>query len=759
MATYDCDAYVVPYRSVGEEMIVPLKAASLNSGANAVVEALFFDFDHPGHAKWETPAEARAAVAALAARLPEAAIYGSRGGIRVVFLPEAPVPAKVYRYVARRASERVVAAIHEVGLGDTLLLDPGSLEWTRHYRVPHCIREDDGVDVSPYAGLVIPKPWPRIATAELPPTFSESAVVEVVGDAPEAETLPPEEWAAIDENLGPWLNPRWPGLLAKLRAGQPFYKPGERNKTSFEAVRLFSEGVLAVTSVAPVAEDLYRVFQGSLSASTGTSRDDSLKELWGQCVRAAGVMAQRAIEKSFRDEEVSATQAEVGSTGLPALVFSNNNYFVLDTTKRPLTYRPCVTNAAALPALLDQYCSGLGIEVTTEKGALKPLNQLLKQYGKQAGEVVYEIGTRGARFDEETATLVQGILPLPNIEPVYHADIAAWLHAICPPEDHEAVLDWLATARQIRLPTATLYFCGPPGIGKQVFATGLGAALSGTGAIDFDQAMDEKNGALLSSCVLFLDEKSRAAKSKVSAIYRKISANREHTVRALYQPAVTVRGCYRIIIGANNENALPLHDAESRDDLKAVVKRVRFIRVPAAAEGYMEAIGGEKATFDWVRYPDGRPGKFAEHLVWLEQNRTVVPGSRFLVEGVPTTWHEDILSTTNERADVLSVVARAISSAGLGPNSCADKAADIIGGLHGVWVDPVAVRKRWFALTNDPNVPGARNLATALRAVRTREARTAQGMRFLVPASAILSAASAVAVGDPDKIAKLLAPA
>lgn len=754
------DAYVVPYRSVGETTQVPLKASATSHGVNVVVEAMFFDFDRAGHEPWEVPADARRAAEAIAARLPEAAVYGSRGGVRIVLLPEQPIPSGVYRFIAKKASERVLAAIHEAGYGDLLTIDPCSFVWSTHYRVPHCTRGDKGEDVSAYAGLVLPNPWPRFQTATIPPTFDASVAAEVVaGDAPEETTLSDEEWAAIEENLGPWLaKRRWPTLLASLRKGERFYKPGERNATAFQAVRLFCEGVLSVAGEPPEAEDVYKVFAASMAASQNTPREQSLKELWSQCARACAEMADRAQNNRFRAEEIEAAKSEVGATGLPTILFQNNNYFVLDTTKRPLAYRPCVTNGLAVPTLLEQYCSGLGVSTTTEKGAIRPLGAILKDYAKQVKSVVYAMGDRGARFDEQTSTLVQGILPMPEVAPVYHADIAAWLAAICPPEDHEAVLDWLATARRLDRPTCTLYFCGPPGFGKQVFATGLGRALSGAGAIDFDQAMEDKNGALMESAVVFLDEKSRASDKKVSALYRKLSANTEHTVRPLYHPACVVRGAYRIVVGANNEHALPLHDAETRDDVAAVVERVRFIRVPPSAKTYMEDIGGYETTHDWVEYADGRPGKFAEHLVWLEKNRTVVPGKRFLVAGVPTPWHEDILSTTSIRADVLSVVARGICSDGLRPGNVAEKAPDIIGALHGVWVDPVALRKRWFALSSDPNVPSARSVATALRAVRVRETRTSQGMRFLVPANAILSAAAAVAVGDSEKIERLLTP-
>jgi hypothetical protein len=241
-----------------------------------------------------------------------------------------------------------------------------------------------------------------------------------------------------------------------------------------------------------------------------------------------------------------------------------------------------------------------------------------------------------------------------------------------------------------------------------------------------------------------LDEAMPATRDvpDVAGAFRSLVAETRHRVEPKGQKVVTVRGAMRVIIAANNDSALPMVGAYSRDDIEAVAARIRWIGCDPAAAGYLRDLGGRKFTLAWL---DGLA--FARHVRWLELHREVEVGDRFLVPGRMRTYHET-LALTSDRLRVLHAVGSAVLSGTAGMRKAGVRV--VAQGLNGVStgseppavsVDVSLLRARWVGLTGDTKSPTVGTVVESLRAL-SGVIEAGRGARvYAVPSKYLLLAA------------------
>jgi hypothetical protein len=141
-----------------------------------------------------------------------------------------------------------------------------------------------------------------------------------------------------------------------------------------------------------------------------------------------------------------------------------------------------------------------------------------------------------------------------------------------------------------------------------------------------------------------------------SAVFRTLVGNSEFNLRRMYSPAATIKGCLRLLVTANNDNALKIEEDLTPDDYEAIVQRIGYIHSPSAAKLYLQSLGGRATTEAWVE-GDG----IAQHVLWLQKNRTVQPGKRFLVDGWESDLHKNLQSSSGVAGMVVEVIAYAVA--------------------------------------------------------------------------------------------------
>lgn len=691
-------------------------------GQDVLMRVLFVDFDNVPHEPWPSAEAAKDAVDVLGALFPEAAVYATRSGLRAVWHLRTPVPTENWRsFASNFLAATVRPRVREV-FGGELDVDDVSREWSRMFRLPYVVR--DGVPTKPSTYLRVPSPWPALDLRRSPLDLAEAgreverAALAAPTPAGPTPDEPPEVATAIfldalGEDFKRAVDVRFPGLFDALHAGRAFFAPGERNNATFRAVAVLYEAITASAGAVPEPETVFGLFRDSISATSGqTPVPEALDETWDMVVRRHDIERRRYEEER---ERLAVAEQRLAATRLPPLAYLNSTYYVLDADAEPLRYCPPVSNAAAVPPLLEQRCACLGVNPRGTKGTYMPMSEIIGRFGKQVADVVLRLGHSEVSFDPRTQILRVGVAPPADVEPVYHDDVATWLRLLTDDgEDREAILDWLATARRLDRTSCALYLEGPGGAGKGMFASGV-ASLWASPATTFQEAVGTYAFGITKNPVVFLDEGGiKGSNEAVSATFRSLVGETRRRVEEKYMAKVSVEGALRVIIAANGPDALPMPDAKTRDDVDAITSRIRHIRVSQAAADFLVAIGGADATTkaSWVSRPDGSPGRIAQHILWLEQNHTPrqYPGARFLVPGRKTEWHRRFM-LSDDRAELLAVVGAALSKGDFSVVAAYDDESDT------VWVHQAALARVWPKLSNGTFAPPPSTLAKALSAV------------------------------------------
>lgn len=745
-AEYDNDAHLSPVVLHGDDgpeeaqprMNLPALHEAEGLGHIPLITAVFVDIDNPGHEAWKSAKIARDTVKTLHARHPEldkAAVYTTRAGWRAVYKVEPPVPLdKLPNMMGLPAEDKGIAPFGLLGwlaaaLGPGVEVDASCRERNRCYRAPFVVR--DGTPTDPaYIDLDALDGEPLdvsewLDAAEPAKRRPRATDVDLVRPQP----APHSQLVMSGIGIAGHLRRRYTGLEPAIRKGQAFFGTGERNVAVWNAVTLLLDLIYEFSNKEP--QEIANIVMWALTPCledashkgvSDTDLDDSLEELWNMIARHSGVcMAKReAAEKAAgvaqKARERVSRLLTTGSTApvtaydepdvedlddpIYPLIAWGSSYFVLDARNpdRP-NYYPATSNLVVVSGNILRGCGSemqgegegpLGLRLHDGEGKRLRLQNVYEEYGTFVTDVVVAHGRLMPKVDPERYVLeLPGVTAL-DVRPQYVPEIAQWL-TLLGGDDHAALLDWLATCTRLDRPTCALYLQGGPGAGKSFFALCV-SSLFGVGFVDFVEATGRFNSHLAKSPVIFLDEKAMSRdRADVSGMFRSLVANTEHRVEAKGQPVATIRGACRVVIASNNADALPLNGQHSEADIDAIATRIRWIGCDKGTAAYLEGLGGRDGTEDWIG-KEGRPGKFAQHVRWLELNRDVKPGGRFLVEGKLREYHE-LLALTTERLSVLNAVVHSLL------RGTGSKATTVDEGC--VLVHVGTLRNEWFQLTKD----------------------------------------------------------
>jgi hypothetical protein len=241
--------------------------------------------------------------------------------------------------------------------------------------------------------------------------------------------------------------------------------------------------------------------------------------------------------------------------------------------------------------------------------------EILSKYGTLARNVVVDMAAQRSYYDLETDTFVEAPCPVRDLSPQYSPEVAGWLDAIGDP----ALLDWLACAPDLNQPLPALYLHGAPGSGKNLMASAL-ARLFGDAVTPMTEAFSDFNAQMAKNPVLFADETlPRALRGPSGADeFKAFTTERSRPLRRKFLGNVTLRGCPRLILAANNRDMLPRSTGYSNDDdIDALAQRVLYVHMPLTARVYIEQLP------DDVRASLVEKDVFARHVLWLRGYHTV----------------------------------------------------------------------------------------------------------------------------------------
>jgi hypothetical protein len=145
----------------------------------------------------------------------------------------------------------------------------------------------------------------------------------------------------------------------------------------------------------------------------------------------------------------------------------------------------------------------------------------------------------------------------------------------------------------------------------------------------------------------------------VSSAFRALVADGVHRVEEKHEVAGDLLGHPRIVIAANNEDALPLGEHHTRDDLAAIAQRILHIRTADTS-----TLISWDTVEGWLGDGEGGVGSFGRHVLWLAATREVDVGGRFLVEGIEGDYHRGLVLRSGVNAGILAAVGVAVLRGG-----------------------------------------------------------------------------------------------
>lgn len=602
----------------------------------------------------------------------------------------------------------------------------------------------------------------------------------------EAERQTP---AWVKEALAGLQNPASKELMAKILAGESFAEPGNRDTTLQRVASIVaylapdrSPQELATEVLGPSLATFSDVDSGQFTQAdriewaadkiaraqadarldrVRTERQNaSILDGLTRTARAAPRRDQRlgpAPHGPYSDTEIGKFAAQQNTTvsgfqrrwiiqkGQSYYVYINGDYQIplsameLDVSL-PRDLAPAVSNGF------------IQLDTTNAKGEPRKKNtkELLADYASVARTVVTQLDLGYSYYDEETQTFYEACCPIRPLEPVYSPEVDRWLKLLGGAMS-DKLLDWVATVTQLTKQSAALYIQGTPGTGKSMLSQGLAKLWHKGGPTELVRVLGEWSGDMARCPLIVADEQIPQSfkGQRTSAELRSLIGSSSRTLSRKYLANSDLVGATRLILSANNADMLVFDETLSQHDLEAVAGRFLHIKTDNKAKTYLESISTEGWVDDDI---------IAKHALWLRDNRAVLPGRRFIVEGEASDVSKMLATRGGVAGRVAEWLVRCICDDRPTAGPTQKDLVRIGNGDYLVCTD--AIITFWDYYVKSSHVPSTPQVGAALRNLSTDTRRPKGKNRYyLIDLESICSWAESNLVGDPETIReKALAP-
>ena len=454
-----------------------------------------------------------------------------------------------------------------------------------------------------------------------------------------------------------------------LLRGEPFADPGERHDIM---VRLTGWLAFKTASQPLAAEVIAELFAQSLAMMM--SEDPSLNEdpvgAYMEGVRKAKEFREeeeRAVKQvqrpegttEYSEQELSSIARAQGCSEDQLMrrwiVQKGSTYYFLTATGGYAG--PYSKDEALCAAHQELGRSPVRLIDWTEKGPKdRSMVALVKEHGRVAKTLVADFTLQRSVFDYSMGIMREAVCPLRLHEPRYDEQIEEWLTLMAGAQTPK-LLDWMACAADLSKLLCALYFCGSKSSGKTLFAHGVASLWTNGAPTNASEVFgSDFNESILTCPLIFADETlpKNYKGMNVTELLRGLLSTSNRKIRRKYLSTGDAAGTLRVILAANNEYLLSA-PSMTPDDIDAVAEKVLFIDSPGdKSREYLEELrrnDGEKLN-RW------RAGGIASFCLWLQENRNVLPESRFWVTGDMSQMLRNLLTTTGWNSRVCEFLAR-----------------------------------------------------------------------------------------------------
>lgn len=300
-------------------------------------------------------------------------------------------------------------------------------------------------------------------------------------------------------------------------------------------------------------------------------------------------------------------------------------------------YRQEVPTAELMPSVARHLDKQIAEEDRTKKRIdnrfVRPVSTLRSTYT-----------ARAHTYDPKTNTLTLAALRWTQRQATFHPHIDAWLRALFG-SSYRAAAQWIASLNDLSRPAPCLYLAGPAQLGKSLLASGLAQVWSLMQPAPLSEAIATFNEAT-GTCPLIFGDEGFPPELNFNDFREMITAHARR-VDMKYRAKVTVEGCGRFLLCANNDDALRYQKTGTltKADLDAIADRLLVIVCDESARTEVAKLDTDAAAGHEI----------AEHALWLAETVPLQPkgqrmcaapgGGERILANVMNGRHAEILLT------------------------------------------------------------------------------------------------------------------
>jgi len=341
---------------------------------------------------------------------------------------------------------------------------------------------------------------------------------------------------------------------------------------------------------------------------------------------------------------------------------------------------------------------------------------IIAEVGTLAKKIVCDLSASFTTFSPSTGTLFEAVSPIrSDLTSTFHDDVDRWLRVLGG-EHYDRLLDWLSVLPDLDQMLCAIYFDGPKGVGKSMFARGAAALWSETATPgDIELFLGSFNDTAAMCPLIFADEDMPKSQTRdVTAKLREEIAKTSRVLKRKYKNPSEMRGAIRLTLAANNELLIAMRKAMTVNDLEAFAERFLYIHIPDQMKDFFADPSWSKEA---IQHMITRG--IAEHSLWLQANHQIKnPGKRFAVGGNVDKMHRLLLTSGHWNGLVCEWLVKYL----MDPQAynVASNNAGLVRCLtrdHWLAVNPQGVSDCWDTYIKGLAKPSTPEIATAIRSI------------------------------------------
>ncbi len=387
----------------------------------------------------------------------------------------------------------------------------------------------------------------------------------------------------------------------------------------------------------------------------------------------------------------------------------------------------------------------------------KTTKEILSDYCSVARTAIARLDLTYSYYDESTQTFFEASCPLRPLEPLYNAIVDQWLRLLGGAKS-DKLLDWVATVTKLGRQSSALYLQGDPSTGKSLISQGLARLWHIGGPTELVRVLGDWTEDMARCPLIVADEQIPQGfkGQRTSAELRSLIGNSSRTLSRKFRSNADLVGAVRLILSANNADMLVFEETLSQADLEAVAGRFLHITSHGATGKAAKALLDATDTTGWVD-----DDIIAKHALWLRDNRVVIEGKRFLVEGSARDVSKQLATRGGVAGRVCEWLVRYLCetpTSAIAAKQSSPQQSDMVRVGNGKYlVNTNAIVTFWEQYAKSKAVPSTPQVGAALRNLSTQQVKAGTQRYFEIDIEAISSWSEANLIGDARMINERIA--